>query len=57
MKIDTTVEFVLTGVKVHKASSCAGKIWFLSKLILSCLEEALNSIEPMQPIGHKGASG
>jgi hypothetical protein len=57
MQIDATVEFVLFLVKVHKASSCMGKIWFLAKPILSLLEEALNSIPAVQPIAEKTGSG
>jgi len=50
MKIYTAVKFVLTFVKVHKASSLLGLFWFFVKLILPCLEEALNSIDRMQRI-------
>jgi hypothetical protein len=53
MKIDTAVKFVLTFVKVHKASSLGGLFWFFVKPSLPCLEEALNSIEAMQRIRKK----
>jgi hypothetical protein len=57
MQVDSTIIFVLFGVKLHKASSSGWYVWFLSNRLYHASEEALNSIKWIQPIAEKAGSG